>query len=134
MRMMRWILLGLGLVGLWGLAACGGSGQTSDSPASQTVYEYLQALVERQPNTMASLSCAAWEEQAQIEFDAFAAVKLELKNAACKESGKDGDFSLVTCSGAIIANYGAEDQKIDLAERTYKVAQEGGEWRMCGYR
>lgn len=134
MRTLRRYFLGLALAGLLSLAACGGSGQTSASPASKAVFDYLQALVDRQPNTMVNLSCAAWEEQAQIEFDAFAAVKLELKNASCQDSGQESEFTLVTCRGSIIANYGAEDQKIDLAERTYKVAQEGGEWRMCGYR
>ncbi len=134
MSMLRRYFLGLVLVGLLGLAACSGPSQTSSSPASKVVFDYLQALVDRQPNTMVTLSCAAWEEQAQIEFDAFSAVKLALKDASCQDNGQEGEFTLVACRGAIIANYGAEDQKIDLAERTYKVVQEGGEWRMCGYR
>jgi hypothetical protein len=134
MRTIRWTILGLALVSLISLAACSSDGPSSNSAASKTIVDYLQALVDRQPNRMTNLSCAAWEEPAQVEYDAFAAVKLELKNPVCKDSGQEGEFTLVNCSGSIIANYGAEDQKIDLAERTYKAVQEGGEWRMCGYK
>ena len=33
----------------------------------------------------------------------------------------------------IIANYGAEDLEIDVAEQAYRTVQEGGQWRVCGY-
>ena len=34
----------------------------------------------------------------------------------------------------IVANYGNEVLELDLSERSYQVVEEGGEWRMCGYR
>ncbi len=83
---------------------------------------------------MINQACAQWESQAKLEFDSFAAVKVALEGPGCSETGQDGSVSLVNCSGKIIASYGEEDLIIDLAERTYQVVNEGGEWRMCGYR
>lgn len=110
------------------LVSCGSSGNAADA-----VKGYLEALVARDVNRMSNLSCAAWEPQARLEYDSFAAVKLNAKDLACQEAGQDQNYTLVTCTGAIIANYGAEDLQIDVAGRTYQVIQEGGEWRMCGY-
>jgi len=110
------------------LAGCSSSGSAADA-----VTGYLEALVARDHNRMSNLSCAAWEPQAKLEYDSFAAVKLNAKNLECKQTGQDQDYTLVTCTGTIIANYGAEDLQIDVAGRTYQVVQEGGEWRMCGY-
>lgn len=82
---------------------------------------------------MVSYTCAAWEAQARQEFNSFTAVKLELKDVSCKVTGQDQSFSLVSCTGSIIANYGNEDLQIDVAEQTFRVIQEGGDWRVCGY-
>jgi len=121
------VLLVLSLV-----SACYGDSQKNS--ASAAVETYLQALVARDFNKMSHVSCAAWEAQAKVEFDSFAAVKLELKNLACREIDQLDAYTLITCDGSIIANYGAEDLEINIADRTYKIVQEGGEWRMCGYK
>ena len=112
------------------LAACSAAGSNS---APKAVENYLQALVAGDVNQMISASCADWEAQARIEFDSFAAVKLTLEGLRCEETGKADPFTLVTCQGSIIANYGAEDLQIDVADRPFQVIQEGGTWRMCGY-
>jgi len=122
----------MGVLLLSSLTGCNGANQSKGAAAA--IESYLQALVARDLNQMTNASCAAWESQAKVEFDSFAAVKLELKDLACKEVGQDNDFTLVSCTGSIIANYGAEDLEIDIAERAYKTIQEGGEWRMCGYK
>ncbi len=83
---------------------------------------------------MVSHTCAAWEAQARQEFNSFTAVKLELKDVSCKVIGQDQSFSLVSCTGSIIANYGNEDLQIDVAEQTFRVIQEAGDWRVCGYQ
>ena len=83
---------------------------------------------------LTSLSCAAWEADAKTELNSFGAVTARLEDLSCNEAGKDGNFTLVACTGKIIANYNGEDQTINLADRTYKMVQEGGDWRMCGYR
>ena len=103
----------------------------NDPPAA--VLGYLNALVAMDENKMINYSCSGWEEQARLEHKSFAAVKADLVSPACSVSGDGGGYTLVSCTGKIIANYGAEDLEIDLAERTYKLVQEGGEWRICGY-
>lgn len=112
------------------LAGCA-SKQTS---AAYTTQAYINALVSKDATMLSNLSCAAWEADAKTELDSFGAVTARLADLSCKEAGKDGNFTLVACTGKIIANYNGEDQTINLADRTYKVIQEGGNWRMCGYR
>jgi hypothetical protein len=114
------------------LASCNSSGKNDGSAIA--IETYLQALVERDFNKMVNSSCTAWEAQAKVEFDSFSAVKLELNDLVCEESGRIDNDKLISCSGSIVANYGAEDLKINIADRMYRVVQEGGEWRMCGYR
>lgn len=111
------------------LSSCGQPSGPADS-----VLAYLQALSSRDENQAVLSSCAAWEGQAKTELEAFSAVTVSLEDASCKESGVDGDFTLIDCSGKIVANYGNEILEIDLAERTYQAVFEGDEWRMCGYR
>ena len=115
------------------LASCAGGNQ--EQAAAAAVQSYWQAMVERDLNKVVTSSCAAWEAQARTEFNSFSAVTLKLDNLKCQAAGQAaGDAVQVTCSGAIIANYGAEDLTIDIADRTYQVVNEGGEWRMCGYQ
>jgi hypothetical protein len=113
------------------LASCSSAGQKSG--AAVAVETYLRALASRDLNQMISGTCADWESQARLEYDSFAAVKLELKDLSCQETGQHQSYTLVACSGTIIANYGAEDLQIDVADQTFQVIQEGGEWRVCGY-
>jgi ABC-type glycerol-3-phosphate transport system substrate-binding protein len=122
------LLLAAGLL-ILALAAC-------SSPASDpagVVVEYYRALVDGNLDRMKSLSCAAWEENAQLEFDAFAGVETALGDLTCQAAGTDGEYTLVECSGAIEATYGNEVQDFDLGGVSYRVLQEAGEWRMCGY-
>jgi hypothetical protein len=112
------------------LAGCGG-GQSRGSAAA--VEAYLEALVTKDANAVANLTCAAWEADAQVEYDSFAAVTARLEDLACEESGQNNNFTLVSCTGKIVANYNGEDQEILLADRVYQAVEEGGDWRMCGY-
>jgi len=121
------------------LASCAGGNQ--EQAAAAAVQSYWQAMVERDLNKVVTSSCAAWEAQARTEFNSFSAVTLKLDNVKCQAAGQaspaagQADEAVqVTCSGSIIANYGAEDLTIDVADRTYRVVNEGGEWRMCGYQ
>lgn len=114
---------------LLGLAAC----QSSADAAPQAVEDYLQALVEKDTNRLINLSCAEWEEDARMEVDSFQAVEAKLENVGCESVGESGEYTLVSCTGAIIASYENEDQELSLDRYTYRVVLEGGEWRMCGY-
>jgi hypothetical protein len=95
---------------------------------------YLKAVADKDSNQATSFSCAAWESSAQLEVDSFAAVTAKIEGLSCKENGKSGDFSLVSCQGKIVTTYNNENQEITLEGRVYQVIQEGGEWRMCGYQ
>jgi hypothetical protein len=119
------VVLSLSL--LWACSADSGG-------AAGAVESYNQALVGKNTKRLSTLSCAAWEADALNELASFAAVKVMLENMQCSETDQDGDTTLVSCSGKIIANYGNEVLEINLEEMTYQVVLEGGEWRMCGYR
>jgi hypothetical protein len=112
------------------LAACG----STKDPAAQAVEKYITALSSKDANTLSLLSCADWEPSARLEFDSFQAVKTRLEGLKCALSGTDGDTRLVLCQGKLLATYNGEDQTFDLSARTYKVAQQGGEYLVCGYK
>jgi hypothetical protein len=110
------------------------AGCSNQESAADSILTYLQALISRDENQLVLSSCADWEAQAKTELESFSAVTVSLEDASCKESGQDGDYTLVSCNGIIVANYGNEVLEINLIERTFQAVYEGGEWRMCGYR
>ena len=114
------------------LLLTGCNNEASQDPP-KAVLNYLEALISMDEIAMINGSCAEWEEDARLEHKSFAAVKLTLENPDCQVSGEQDGFILVNCTGKIIANYGAEDLEIDISKQTYRVLEEGGEWRMCGY-
>ena len=122
-------------IALFGLAtlvaACqsGGSGS-----AVHTVQSYLQARVQGSVDTMIGLSCAAWEAQARIEAASFKSMKATLDNVACKDAGTDGSATLVACTGKIVTTYNGESRDWSVSDKQFKVVQDRGDWRMCGYK
>ena len=125
------LLAGMVFLIVISLTAC--STADSSASASRVVEDYFQALVEKDLNQMINLSCSTWEEQARNEYSSFAAVDLKLQDLKCQTSSQENNAAVVTCSGKMIASYGAENLEIDIAEQTYQVIQEAGEWHMCGY-
>jgi hypothetical protein len=121
------------LIFIFAFFCTGCSGQASQKGAPGAVATYIQALVERDENRAVAASCADWEAQAKVEYNSFSAVNLKLDGLSCQTIGQEDLYTLVKCNGSIIANYGAEDLNIDIASRTYRAVEEGGEWRMCGY-
>lgn len=120
------------------LSACGGSGSTATTsaknPAAAAVENYLKALVTKDAAKVSNLSCKAFEQQALLEMDGFQAVKAELDGVICKDAGADGSATLVGCTGKIVLTYNTEKQNLDVSRQTYKAIQEGGDWRVCGYK
>ena len=108
------------------ISACAASGP------DQAVAAFWQALVGKDSAQVSSLSCAAYEPEAQTTLESFNAVETKLKDLSCSVLSQEGDTASVLCSGSIIATYGSEDMTIDLAARTYTAKKEGGDWRMCG--
>jgi hypothetical protein len=111
------------------LAAC-----TPKDQAGKTVEQYLNALVNKDVEQMVSLSCSEWEEGAVQQADSFQAVKTQLEDLSCKETGIEGDFSLVTCSGSLVATYDAEEQVFPLDRQLYLVTNNDGDWCIGGTR
>jgi hypothetical protein len=129
MRLSRpWLWIALaGAAGL--LFACA----SSNSPAA-AIQGYLQAIVAKDEIAAANLACSDWEAQARAEALSFDAVEVRLDGVACQSSESSADSAVVTCQGKILANYGAEDQEIDLAGRGYQAVRQNGRWLMCGYQ
>lgn len=112
------------------LSACG---KSNDSP-SGAVESYITALVNKDSDRMSALSCAAWEEDARLEFESFQAITTRLDGLSCTATGSSDEVVPVVCEGKIIATYNNEDQDFELSARTYKVINQGGEYLVCGYQ
>jgi len=113
------------------VAACANPSTGGDG-AVEAVESYIQALADKNADQMIAASCAAWEESAQLELDAFVGVQTRVENMACTVTGTEGAYTLVTCAGEIVATYGAEDRDFPLDTAPFQVLEEGGEWRVCG--
>ena len=113
------------------LAACGGQ---SSAGAADATYAYLDALANKDKDTVVSLTCKDWEEQAMLEVDALMSVGAQLNNVICSQVGEDGEDALVVCSGTLDLTYNDEIRAIELDKRTYTLTMEDGQWRVCSYK
>ena len=107
------------------LAACASGGAGGD-PA-ETVERYLQAKIDSDRDTVQGLLCAEMERNLEREVASFSGVDARLEGMECTF---DEASSSATCTGEIIATYGTEARSFPLS--TYRVVQEGGEWKWCG--
>lgn len=112
------------------LSACGGSADA----AARSAEDYVNALIAKDENQMVNLSCGAWEGDARSELSSFESVEVRMEGLNCQQTAVEGDNATVHCNGIIYATYSGEDRPIDLSVRDYVMTQEGGEWRMCGYK
>ncbi|UCH59278.1 MAG: hypothetical protein JSV61_13795 [Anaerolineales bacterium] len=108
--------------------------QADDRAAAKVVENYFTALIAKDPQRLSTLSCSDWEASAQTDLESFGAVSAEIFDLSCDSTGEDGEYTLVTCKGKIVANYGDEILELNLSDQSYQTLYEGGEWRMCGYR
>ncbi len=117
------------------LMACQSSASSTDpAGAPKVVEQYLQARVKADVNQMIALSCAAWESQAKVEASTFQSLKAEIEGMTCSVSESNGSSAFVACQGKIKTTYNGESKERDLAQQQFKLAHEGGDWRMCGYK
>lgn len=115
------------------LSACTGGRGANTSPAVGALESYLQALVDKDEARLISLTCPDWELNALLEYDAFQAVRTELSDLTCQETGSVEGAVQVHCQGKILATYSEEVQEFNLGERTYHMVQSGADWQVCGY-
>ena len=113
------------------LSGCSAANKSNPSDAT---YAYLKALAEKDKTKVINLSCKAWEEQSSLEVDALLSVGASLNNVQCKVNGSEGEFQMVNCSGMLDLTYNNEVRSIDLSSRTYSMALEDGQWRVCSYK
>jgi hypothetical protein len=135
--MKKWIVPVIFLLGLLFLAACSPDSSApataGQTPAVQTLETYLQALVNKDEDTLVRLTCADWELNALLEYDAFGGVETSLDGLSCEQvEGGDGTATVV-CQGKILASYQNEVQEFDLSGRTYQMVEQSGDWLVCGY-
>jgi hypothetical protein len=123
-----------GILLLAGFAILVQAGCASQSGPAQAIEGYIQALANKDQDTLVSLSCNAWEESALMELDSLTGVTAVVQDLSCQETGKDGEDSLVSCTGKLVLNYNGELQDLDLSGRILIAHQEDGEWRACGYK
>ena len=116
------------------LLACSNGNAAGGGSASQTVQAYLQARVEGNLDKMINLSCSDWEAQARVEATSFKSMKASLDGVTCQDSGTSGDYTLVACQGKIVTSYNGESREWSVSDHPYRVAKDGGDWRMCGYQ
>ena len=109
------------------LAACGGA--QSGASAADATYAYLEALANKDKDTVVSLTCKDWEEQAMLEVDALMSVGAQLNNVSCSQAGEEGADALVVCNGTLDLTYNDEIRAIELDKRTYTMTMEDGQWR-----
>ena len=112
------------------LAGCGGS---SNVTAASAVEEYVKVRITGDEAKLVALTCKDRESAARTEAAGFRQGNTRIESVSCKESGKEGQFTVVRCEGKMIKNYGGEDTTINLADRAFKMIQEDGQWRVCGY-
>lgn len=103
------------------------AGCASQDPAD-AVERYLTAKVAGERDTVRALLCAELENTLDAEATAFATVtEARIEGMECRRAGEG---QTVTCTGQITASYGAENTTFPLT--TYRVVDEGGEWKWCG--
>lgn len=124
-------LFSIVIVLLIGVTACGAD---SGSDPAETTMAYLEALAAQDKDSVVSLVCKEWEEQAVLEVDALLSVGAELNNVSCSQTGTEGEDALVVCDGSLDLTYNDEIRAIELGSRTYTMKMEDGQWRVCSYR
>jgi hypothetical protein len=123
-----WLLIFF-LLGI-NMAAC----STGENEAVKAIEAYIHALSNKDTTQISNLSCADWEKEALVEVDSLTAIGSSVKDLSCLQTGQDGEDVLVSCTGILALDYNGEAQEIDLSAHNFIARQEGGDWRMCGYR
>ena len=110
------------------LAGCAKEGKSTD-----VIGNYIKAKAAADQDKLVDLACNAWQQNALLDAAPFASTENKVENMKCSETGTDGDYTLVACTGTLIVGYGGEaPREQDLGAVTYRAIKEDGEWKMCG--
>ncbi len=113
---------------IWVLAACD-SGAAAGDPAA-VVMQYLEARVKSDEEALRNQTCAAEEAQVPIIANSFRGRDAQLQDVSCTTGEKDGDYTIIECTGLILASYQGEVNEFEVG--SYRAIQEDGEWKVCG--
>ncbi len=116
------------------MVACSGGGKADPAGAPKAIEAYLQARVKADVDRMIALSCADWEAKARVEATSAKSQNEQLQGLTCQLDQADGTAQLVKCDGKILSAYNGETRERNLSELAFRAVQDGGEWRMCGYK
>jgi hypothetical protein len=106
-----------------------GCGADQNAPA-RAVEDYLQALADKDADRLALLSCAEWQEDAQLTLDPSRRSRSPCR-MSCETSSLEGDSAVVSCTGALAASY-QKIRELDLSEQTFRMVKRIG--RLAGMR
>lgn len=109
------------------------AGSPTPHPAAQVVYAYLEARAQTDMALATSLVCTRWQAQAATEVTSFRSMNAKLEGVACTLAGEEGAEVTVSCTGKMLTTYGGETREWDLSSFVYRVVEEEGAWKMCGY-
>ena len=115
------------------LAGCAPAQTAGHTPAAQAAEAYLKALAGKDENAFSQWICPNWEMDAFLEFDAYSGMETQLDHVACSQTGTQDGAALVSCQGKILLSYGAEQQQVDLSQRTYRLVSQSSNWQVCGF-
>ncbi len=125
--MNRFLLVGFSAL-LLILTACAGNSEESDPAAA--VEAFWNAKIAGDADALRGVMCSAMEADVEMQAISYASVDAEIQDMACEADGENGDFTIVTCEGKIIALYGTETREFPLG--TSQLVQEDGAWKWCG--
>ncbi len=97
------------------------------------VLNFVNVRVTGDDAKLVALTCKDSESWARTQAAGFKQGNTTVQSVSCKEDGKDGAFTVVRCTGAMVKSYGGENTTIDLAGRAFRTVQEDNQWRVCGY-
>jgi len=106
------------------------AGCSNESDPAEVAMRYLNARIASDVDQLRQLSCADWESQVALQAASFSSIDAHLEDATCKTGGKEGDKTVIECTGKIVYDYNGEKNERELGNLL--VVQENGEWKVCG--
>ena len=106
------------------------AGCATETDPADTIMKYLEARLTSNVDQLRELSCSAWESQVPLQAASFESIDASLQDATCKTTGTFNDMTIVECTGKIVYEYNGEQNERELGN--FLVAQENGDWKMCG--
>lgn len=106
------------------LLACANEGDPAE-----TTQDYLNALAERDRDTLLRLTCADEDADLQRRLDSFPA-GATVEGMQCERQDDKDNSAIVACEGNFVWTY--KDQNNERPLGNWQLVKEDDEWRVCG--